>query len=74
MKNITDWFQEAERVAQSALCTRAKCGAVIVAGDEIIGEGYNAPPRDDMHNAKCVTEVYDREKKPKYDQIGRAHV
>lgn len=62
-----DWFQEAERVAQSALCTRAKCGVVIVAGDEIIGEGYNAPPRDDMHNAKCVTEVYDRDKKPKYD-------
>ena len=50
-----------------ALCKRAKCGAVIVSAQgELIGEGYNAPPRNDLLAAKC-TETYDRSKKPKYD-------
>lgn len=61
------WFQEARTVAQKALCRRAQCGAVIVANNEVIGSGYNAPPRDDMANAKCDEEDYDRSKKPKYD-------
>jgi deoxycytidylate deaminase len=62
-----DWFHEAERVARGALCARAKCGAVIVSSEGTkIGEGYNAPPVDDMTNAKCAAE-FDRAKKPKYD-------
>ena len=61
------WFLEAERVARNALCQRAKCGAVIVsANGELIGEGYNAPPRNDLLAAKCGEE-FDRSKKPKYD-------
>ncbi len=61
------WFGIAERAAQNALCKRAKCGAVIVSqGGELIGEGYNAPPRNDVLTAKCNDE-FDRTIKPKYD-------
>ena len=68
IQNIPEkWFEEAERVAQGALCARAKCGAILVSAEgEIIGEGYNAPPKDDLANAKC-DEQFDRTKKPKYD-------
>lgn len=62
-----EWFIKAEKVAQGALCKRAKCGAVIVsAKGKVIGEGYNAPPRNDLLAAKCEEE-FDRSKKPKYD-------
>jgi deoxycytidylate deaminase len=61
------WFVEAGRVARRALCLRAKCGAVIVRGGVIIGEGYNAPPRDDVLSARCSFDAYDRARKPKYD-------
>lgn len=64
---MDNWFQEARTVAQQALCQRAKCGAVIVANGVIIGSGYNAPPQDDMMNAKCSDGEYNRAKKPKYD-------
>ena len=68
MKNENKkWFLEAEKVAQDGLCARAKCGAVIVSRDgQLIGRGYNAPPRDDLANAKCRAE-FDRTKKSKYD-------
>lgn len=61
------WFVEAGRVARDALCLRAKCGAVIVQNGAIIGEGYNAPPCDDVSSARCLVEGYDRSRKPKYD-------
>lgn len=60
------WFSEAAKVAQGALCSRAKCGAIVVADNIVIGSGYNAPPRDDMNNAKCH-DSFDRGRKPKYD-------
>jgi Cytidine and deoxycytidylate deaminase zinc-binding region len=53
----TPWFHEAARVARSALCKRAKCGAVIVADGSVIGEGYNAPPQDDLGQACCEAPV-----------------
>ena len=61
-----EWFGEAVRVAHAALCARARCGAVIVKDGVLIGEGYNAPPRDDVSARRCA-DVYDRSKKPKYD-------
>jgi deoxycytidylate deaminase len=59
MKNLTNtieekdaikWMNEAGKVAQQALCLKAKCGTVIVSGNEIIGRGYNAPPLDKEEN------------------------
>ena len=61
------WWGAAREVALLALCLRAKCGAVIVSNGQVIGRGYNAPPQDDMKNAKCSESDYDRNKKPKYD-------
>jgi deoxycytidylate deaminase len=67
MKTGEDWFTEAEKIAQDALCKRAKCGAVIVLDGKVIGRGYNAPPQNDVTHAKCSDGEYDRAKKPKYD-------
>jgi hypothetical protein len=61
------WFHEAATAALRGLCLRAKCGAVIVSDGEVIGRGYNAPPKDDVSVRQCHVENYDRSKKPKYD-------
>ena len=61
------YFLRAINIATNGLCLRAKCGAVIISNESVIGEGYNAPPKDDMQHAKCENVMYDRAKKPKYD-------
>ncbi len=53
-----DYFNKAREVATRATCSRAKCGAVIVAADgQIIGEGYNAPPLGDESQRMCEVEL-----------------
>lgn len=71
-KEAISWMQEAAKVAERALCLRAKCGTVIVKDGEIIGRGYNAPPLDDEKNRKCLDE-YDFSGKPKYDHTCCMH-
>jgi deoxycytidylate deaminase len=66
------WMQEAAKVAEKALCLRAKCGTVIVKDGKIIGSGYNAPPLDNDKNQKCLDE-YDFSGKPKYDHTCCIH-
>lgn len=59
MNSITNdvalnYFKEAAKEAQNAICLRSRCGSVVV--DEtgtIIGRGYNAPPQDDISIARC---------------------
>ena len=41
------WMEKAAAIAADAKCRRAKCGAVIVRDDVLLGGGYNAPPLDD---------------------------
>jgi deoxycytidylate deaminase len=60
------WMQEAAKSAARALCLDAKCGAVIVKDNEIIGSGYNAPPLDKEENRMCDKEVINN--KPNYDK------
>lgn len=67
MEEHKRWFFEAESMAQKALCLRAKCGSVIVRDGTVLGSGYNAPPLDDIAHSKCLSDDYDRNKKPKYD-------
>lgn len=43
-RKALEYITEASDVAKNALCDRAKCGAVIVQSDEIIGRGFNSPP------------------------------
>lgn len=56
------YIEEAKREAQKATCTRAKCGAVIVKSDEIIGRGFNSPPGNNEKERRCEI------KKSEYDQ------
>ncbi len=66
------WMEQAAKMAAKALCLKAKCGTVIVKEGEIIGEGYNAPPLDDIENRICLDE-YDFKGKPKYDHTCCMH-
>lgn len=65
------WMNKASEFAKKALCLKAKCGTVIVKEDEIIGEGYNAPPLDQEKNRTC-NKVFGPGK-PKYDQTCCMH-
>lgn len=65
------WMERAAEIAQNALCLKAKCGTVIVKDDEIIGEGYNAPPLDREENRMCDKEVCSG--KPNYDKTCCMH-
>ncbi|MFA4999386.1 MAG: hypothetical protein WC519_01520 [Parcubacteria group bacterium] len=56
-KTIAEKFiAEAKVMAQKATCHRAKCGAVIVGGNEIIGIGFNSPPGNDERERRCEIE------------------
>lgn len=65
-------FEEARKSAVLALCTRDKCGAVIVKDGVVIGRGYNAPPSDDMASCKCHLEL-PLSRKPKSDRTCCMH-
>lgn len=67
-----DYFKEAGKVAEQALCLRDKCGAVIVFEGEIIGKGYNAPPKDDIAERKCHLDLV-VSLKPKSDRTCCLH-
>lgn len=66
------YFREAGKVAEKALCLRDKCGAVIVKDGVIIGRGYNAPPKDDTTMRKCHLELV-MSPKPKSDRTCCMH-
>jgi len=70
-KEAIVWMNSAAEIAQKALCTRAKCGAIIVNNDEIIGKGYNAPPLDLEENRTC--EIRNYRGKPNYDRTCCMH-
>lgn len=68
---ILRWMNAAATVAKKALCLKAKCGAVIVKDNQIIGEGYNAPPLDQEENRMCDKTFGPG--KPKYDRTCCVH-
>ncbi len=55
-KDSIEFMNRAAQVAAKALCLRAQCGTVIVKDGEVIGEGYNAPPDDDISLRMCSVE------------------
>ncbi|MBN1585022.1 hypothetical protein JW899_01510 [Candidatus Uhrbacteria bacterium] len=65
------WMHAAADMACRALCRSAKCGAVVVKDEEIIGAGYNAPPLDSEKHRMCDSQV--GEGKPKYDRTCCMH-
>jgi len=46
-------MKKAAEVASKSTCGRARCGSIIVKNDEIIGKGYNSPPRNKEENKRC---------------------
>jgi ADP-ribose pyrophosphatase YjhB (NUDIX family)/deoxycytidylate deaminase len=70
-KEAIRWMDKAAEMARKALCLNAKCGTVIVKDDEIIGEGYNAPPLDKEENRTCDKDFGPG--KPKYDKTCCMH-
>lgn len=56
------YMERAAEVALSATCKRSRCGCVIVKDGEVIGEGFNSPPRDLENERRCQNEKdqYDR--------------
>ncbi|MFP4568341.1 MAG: hypothetical protein ACLFN8_05345 [Candidatus Woesearchaeota archaeon] len=60
-KKALEYIAEAVTVARGATCLRSKCGSVIVYSDEIIGRGFNSPPRDVEGQRRCSysKDVYD---------------
>src|SRR3989344_2364450 len=60
-KRAEKYIEEAKTIAQKATCGRAKCGAVIVKDNEIIGTGFNSPPGSDENEKRCEV------KKNQYD-------
>lgn len=69
---IRPYFLEAALVAQEALCHRARCGSVIISGDEMIGRGFNAPAGGREDQRLCDIEL-DTTKRPKYDKTCCVH-
>lgn len=65
------WMNQAAKVAESALCLKAKCGTVIVRDGDVIGVGYNAPALDKEENRACDREVGGG--KPGYDSTCCIH-
>ena len=67
------YFLEASEEAKKALCEKAKCGAVVVLGDRVVGRGYNAPPKDNKESCKCSLQYSEKSLKPKSDRTCCVH-
>ena len=70
-KEAVNWMEKTAEIARKALCFQAKCGTVIIKGEEVIGEGYNAPPLDKEENRTCDKEFGFG--KPNYDKTCCVH-
>jgi len=74
MQTHKDYFKEAGKVAEQAMCHNAKCGSVIVSKNgTIIGKGFNAPPLGDESQRMCDRTDLDKLKKPGYDTTCCVH-
>lgn len=66
-------FADAAAVARQATCLRAKCGTVIVSHGNIIGVGFNGPPKGIPHRATCSYDDFTSADKPMYDRTCCIH-
>ncbi len=71
-KEAKAWLAKAAEVARKSFCLNRKCGTVIVKDGELIGEGYNAPPLDDVSKRRCLV-TYDFPQKPNFDRTCCVH-
>jgi len=52
-KEALEYIKKAAEVALKATCRRSKCGSIIVKNHEIIGIGFNTPPKDKENQRRC---------------------
>ncbi len=52
-KKALEYISKAAEAARLASCERSKCGSVIVKASEIIGSGFNSPPRNSESQRRC---------------------
>ncbi|MFO0743876.1 MAG: deaminase [Candidatus Paceibacterota bacterium] len=70
--NKEDYFKEAAKEAEKALCLKDKCGAIVSLNNEIIGRGFNGPAVNDIANRKCHLNLINSSK-PKSDRTCCIH-
>lgn len=58
------YFEQAAKVAEQSLCLRRRCGSVVVKNGRTIGQGYNAPPQDDISIRRCNAPIDKYKKYP----------
>ena len=52
--NVKIYFDEAIKEALKSTCLKSKCGSVIVKDEQIIGRGFNSPPKNLDSQRKCL--------------------
>ncbi len=66
------YFQLAATQARQSLCLRRLCGAVIIKDGAVIGQGYNAPPQNNLEYRRC-TQILDKTVKYPTDKTCCVH-
>lgn len=57
------YIEECDKIAKNSTCLREKCGSVIVKDGEIIGKGFNSPPKDLESQRRCSGKKKEYDKK-----------
>ncbi|MBS3089333.1 hypothetical protein J4461_00445 [Candidatus Pacearchaeota archaeon] len=52
-KRALEYILEASKVALSSTCENSRCGSIIVRDNEIIGRGFNSPPKNQEKQRRC---------------------
>jgi len=52
-KHLEKYFRKAQEEAEKSGCKKRFCGAVIIKGGEIIGRGFNSPPKNLESQRRC---------------------
>ncbi len=55
-KYVQIFLKEAHEEAKKSSCKIRKCGAIIVKDGEIIGRGFNSPPKELESQRRCLIE------------------
>lgn len=58
-----EFLNKTRKIALKSTCLRAKCGAVIVKDNEIIGRGFNSPPKNLESQRRCSNDKENYDKK-----------
>lgn len=52
-KEAFKFIKKASEIAFDSTCQRSRCGSVLTRENEIIGSGFNSPPKEDEKQRRC---------------------